>query len=101
MNPYEPPQTVTEPAKGNRCPHCGSRETHLSGFARKRMNPLLFLFFGWMAILISSALSRATLVCRACEGRSPHRTVGSWISIGILGILALLIAVGLLAPESE
>lgn len=101
MNPYEPPQTVTEPESGKRCPHCGGRETHLSGFARKRMNPLLFLFFGWIAILVSSAFSKATLICRGCDGRSPYRTIGSWISIGILGIIAILIAVGLLVPEWE
>lgn len=105
MDPYTPPQggpaplfpTDDDGRSGKPCPECGSRNTSEKRSLRKKPSILGFLLFGWLLILFHTAFTRKSMGCLACGHGFHYRSVGNYLSMGILSLITLLILVDLYA----
>jgi hypothetical protein len=105
MNPYKTPdnaaegQSTAEPAvPGRPCLSCGSSNTARSTVLRNRPSIFFVILFGWLFLLIRGAFARRSNVCRDCGAANSYKSAGSWLAMGVLIILVLLI-LGLFAGE--
>jgi len=98
MDPYETSSTSSVPGdspmgSGKACAECGSTNTGTpQAYLRKRPSIVGLLLFNWLFMLISIAFSMKSVVCRDCGATRRYKSVGSWIALVILLLLAGMIA---------
>ena len=98
MDPYKSPEAETQStstAKINSdtftCGKCGSKNIEMHEPYSNRPNLIIFIVFGWLYLLIRLAFLKKTIVCVDCGEKSTYKSVGSWIAMGVLILLILLI----------
>ena len=105
MNPYKTPETAPEGqeasealAPGRPCLSCGSSNTARSTVLRNRPSIFFVILFGWLFLLIRGAFAKRSNICRDCGAANSYKSAGSWLAMGILIVLVLLV-LGLFAGE--
>lgn len=106
MNPYETPLAksdepidVTMPARGIPCRACGSRNTGSDNFLRARPSIISVMLFGWMFLLIRGAFAMRVSQCRDCGEVRRYKSAGSWVALGVLVFISLLIVLVILGAD--
>ncbi len=99
MDPYLPPENqngddsvdvVPLANRGAPCPDCKSTNTSSDDPVRSRPGILWVVLFGWIVILVRSAFSTKSEVCRDCGGVRRFRTGGNYVAMILLGVVILL-----------
>jgi hypothetical protein len=108
MNPYETPIAKSEDnpqgtilALGRPCSACGSQNTTKDSILRSRPSILFVLLFGWLFLLIRGAFAMRTSQCRDCGEVSRYKSAGSWVAMGILIILSLLVVLAIFDGNNQ
>jgi hypothetical protein len=106
MNPYQPPSSDAskEPLenfwpgkRGLPCKECGSLNTGVEQALRTKPSIIVVLFFGWIFILLRTALSNRTETCRDCGGQWRYRSNGNNLALAALIALLFLITLAVFA----
>lgn len=92
VSPPPPSPGLSGPSQGKPgrpCLSCGSTNTGDEAAFRHRPSLIGVIFFGWLFLLVRTAFSKHTEVCRDCGAVRRYKSVGSCLALLLLIVTAL------------